>query len=80
MIVVVEPRRERTNDNKLFNLMSDFRRNSTTWLRCFNENSVIDGNVKWARTVDNNMPIILTFVALNHETNFEKVPFNVYFC
>ena len=73
--MVVEPGRERTNDSKLFNLMSDFRRNSTTWLRCFNENSVIDDNLKWVLTVDSNMPITLIFVTLSCGTNIEKVIF-----
>ena len=64
-------------DSKLLNHTSDFQRNSTFRLRCFNGNSAIDGNHKWAWIVGNNMPITLTFVALSSETNFEKVLFSV---
>ena len=31
---------------KLFNQRNDFQRNSAIRLMCFNENSVIDGNLK----------------------------------
>ena len=61
--------------------MSDFRRNSAIGLRCFNENSVIDDNLKWAWTVGSNIPItfsnipITLTLALNYGTNFEKAPF-----
>jgi len=57
--------------------MSDFQRNNTIRLRCFNENSVIDGNLKWAWTVGNNMPITLTFISITYGANLEKVIFSV---
>jgi len=57
--------------------MSDFQRNSIIMLRCFNENLVIDGNIKWVWTVGSNMLINLTFVELSCGTNFKKVIFNV---
>jgi len=40
--------RESTGDIKLLNHTSNFQRNSIIRLRYFNENSIIDGNLKWA--------------------------------
>jgi len=65
-------RDSRGKNTKLFNYSSEFQRNSTIRLRCFNGNSVIDDNLKCAWTFNSNMPITLAFVALNCEINFEK--------
>ena len=37
-----------------------------------------DDNLKWPGTVGSNMPITLTFVALDGGANFGKVPFSVF--
>jgi len=57
--------------------MSDFRRNNASKLRCYNRNSVIDGNLKLTWTVGNNMPMTLAFVALYCRINLGKVLFRV---
>ena len=60
-------------DSKLLNYRSDLWRNSAIRLRCFNGNSIIDDNLKWAWTYGSNMLITLTFVALNYGANCRKV-------
>ena len=76
MVLAVESGKERAGDSKILNHRSDFQRNNAIRLRCFNGNSIINGNLKWAWTVGYNMPITLIFVALNCGANFEKVSFN----
>jgi len=56
--------------------MSDFWRNSIIRLRCFNRNSVINVNLKWAWTLNNNMSITFAFITLNCGANFGKVSFS----
>ena len=72
MVLEYSWERERTGDSKLLNHMSDFRRNNTIMLRCFNGNSVIDGNLKWAWTVCSNMPITLTLITPSRCTKFRS--------
>ena len=56
-------------EEKTLNSLITFLRNSAIRLLCFNSNSVIDGNLKWAWTVGSNMPISLTFVTLNWKSS-----------
>ena len=71
-MLTVKLEKGKEGDSKLLDHISNFRRNSTIRLRCFNGNSVIDENLKWAWTSGNNMFITLTFIVLNCGTNFEK--------
>ena len=68
-----------TGGSKLFNHRSDFQRNINIRVRCFNGNSIIDDNLKWACTVGSNMPITLVLITFSCGTNFEKVFFSVFY-
>ena len=46
MVLAVESGKGEGGDSKFLNHVNDFQRNSATVLRCFNGNSVIDGNLK----------------------------------